>query len=71
MQTYTEAIYHQAAAIYTYENFKETSMVLFTICVMIILNPKQFPGLSVSYLQSSTQILNMMEISAVISHGCF
>ena len=46
-------------------------MVLFTICVMIISNPKQFPGLSVNYLQNSTQILNMMEISAVLGHGCF
>ena len=45
------------AAIYSYGNFQETSMVLFTICVMIILTPKQFPGLSVSYLQNSTQIL--------------
>ena len=40
-------------------------MVLFTICVMIILTPKQFPGLSVSYLQNSTQIFNMIEISGV------
>ena len=56
---------HQDAAIYTYGNFQETSMVLFTICVMIILTPKQFHGLSVSYLQNSTQILNMIEISAV------
>ena len=46
-------------------------MVLFTVCVMIILNPKQFPGLSVSYLQNSTQILNMTEISAVLGHGWF
>ena len=38
---------------------------------MIILNPKQFPGLSVSYLQNSTQILNMMEVSAVLGHGRF
>ena len=52
-------------------NFQETSMVIFTICVMIILNPKQFLGLSVSYLQNSTQILNMMKISAVLGHGCF
>ena len=51
--------------VYTYGNFQETSMVLFTICVMIILTPKQFPGLSVSYLQNSTQMLNMIEISAV------
>ena len=51
--------------VYTYGNFQETSMVLFTICVMIILTPKQFPGLSVSYLRNSTQILNMIEISAV------
>ena len=50
---------------YTYLNFQETSMVLFTICVMIILTPKQFPGVSVSYLQNSTQIRNMIEISAV------
>ena len=48
--------------VYTYGNFH---MVLFTICVMIILTPKQFPGLSVSYLQNCTQILNMIEISAV------
>ena len=46
-------------------------MVLFTICVVIILNSKQFPGSSVSYLQNSTQILNMMEISAVLCHGFF
>ena len=51
--------------VYTYGNFQRTSMVLFTICVMIILTPKQFPGLSVGYLQNSTQILNMIEISAV------
>ena len=51
--------------VYTYGNFQGTSMVLFTICVMIISTPKQFPGLSVSYLQDSTQILNMIEISAV------
>ena len=51
--------------VYTIENFQETSMASFTICVMIILTPKQFPGLSVSYLQNSTQILNMIEISAV------
>ena len=43
--------------VYTYGNFQETSMVLFTICVRIILTPKQFPGLSVSYLQSSTRYL--------------
>ena len=43
--------------VYTYGKFQETSMVLFTICVMIILTPKQFPGLSVSYLQSSTRYL--------------
>ena len=42
-------------------------MVLFIVCVMIILNSRQFPGSSVSYLQ----ILNMMEISAVLGHGCF
>ena len=64
-------MHHQAAAIYTYGDFQETNMVLFTICFMIILNPKQVPGLSVSYLQNSTQILNMMEISAVLGHGCF
>ena len=46
-------------------------MVLFTICVMIILNPKQVPGSSVSCLQNSTQIFNMMGISAVLGHGCF
>ena len=46
-------------------------MVLCTICVMIILNPKQFPGSSMGYLQNSTQILNMMEISTVLGHGCF
>ena len=40
-------------------------MVLFTICVIIIFTPKQFPGLSVSYLQNSTQILNMIDIIAV------
>ena len=51
--------------VYTYGNFQETSMVLFTICVMIILTPKQFPGLSVGYLQYFTQILNMIEISTV------
>ena len=51
--------------VYTYGNFQETGMVLFTICVMIILTPKQFPGLSVTYLQNSMQILNMIEISAV------
>ena len=50
---------------YTYGNFQETSLVLFIICIMIILTPKQFPGLSVSYLQNSTQMLNMIEISAV------
>ena len=39
---------------------------------MIISNPKQFPaaGLSVRYLQNSTQRLDMMEISAVLGHGC-
>ena len=62
MQAYTEAVHHQAAATYTYGNFQgnfqETSIVLFTICVMIILNQKQFPGSSLSYLQNSTQILN-------------
>ena len=46
-------------------------MVLFTICVMVILNPKQFPGLSVNYLQNPTQIVNIMEISAVPGHRCF
>ena len=46
-------------------------MVLFKICVMIVLNPKQFPGSSVRYLPNSTQILNMMEISAFLRHGCF
>ena len=46
-------------------------MALFTICAMIILNSKQFPGASVSYLQNSTKILNMMEISDVLGHGCF
>ena len=46
-------------------------MALFTMCAMIILKPKQFTGSSVSYLQNSTKILNMMEISAVLSHGCF
>ena len=51
--------------VYTYGNFQGTSMVLFTICVMIISTRKQFPGLSVSYLPDSTQILNMIEISAV------
>ena len=56
---------------YTYGDFQETNMVLFTICFMIILNPKQVPGSSVSYLQNSTQILNMMEISAVLGNGCF
>ena len=71
MQAYTEAVHHQAAALYTYGNFQETSMGLFTICVMIILNPKQFPFLSVRYLQNSTQILNMMKINAVLDHGCF
>ena len=64
-QSCTEAVHHlQDAAIYTYGNFQETRMVLFTICVIIILTPKQFSGLSVSYLQNSTQILNMIEISA-------
>ena len=42
---------------------------LFTVCVMVILNPKRFPGLSVSFLQSSTQIINMMEISAVLGRN--
>ena len=65
MQACTEAVHHQDPGMYTYGNFQETSMVLFTICVMIILTPKQFPGLSVSFLQNSTQILNMIEISAV------
>ena len=46
-------------------------MVSFAIFVMVILKPKQFPGLSMSYLQNSTQILNMMEIIAVLGHGCF
>ena len=64
-------MHHQAAAIYTYGDFQENNMVLFTICFMIILNPKQVPGSSVSYLQNSTQILNMMEVSAVLGHGCF
>ena len=63
MQACTEAVHHQDAA--TYGNFQETNMVLFTICVMIILTPKQFPGLSVSYLQNSTQILNMIKTSSV------
>ena len=40
-------------------------MILFTIRVMIIVTPKQFPGLSVSYLQNSTQIFNMIETSAL------
>ena len=61
----TETVHHQDAAIYAHGNFQETSMVSFTICVMIILTPKQFPGLSLSCLQNSTQILNMIEISAV------
>ena len=65
MQACTEAVHHLDAATYTYGNFQETNMVLFTICVMIILTPKQFAGLSVSYLQNSTQILNMIETSAV------
>ena len=66
MQACTVAVvHHQDAAIYTYGNFQEISMVLFTICVIIILTPKQFPGLSVSYLQNSIQILDMIEISAV------
>ena len=65
MQACTEAVHHQDVAIYTYGNFQETSMVLFTICAMIILTLKQFPGLSASYLQNSTQIFNMIEISAV------
>ena len=40
-----------------HKNFQETSIVLFTICVMIILNPVQFPGSSVSYLQNSRRYL--------------
>ena len=71
IKAYTEAVHHQANTIYTIRNFQETSMVLFTVCVMIILKPKQYPGLSVSYLHNSIQILNMMEISAVLGHGCF
>ena len=46
-------------------------MVLFTICVITVLNPKQFPGSSVSHLQNSTQTLNMMTISAVLGHVRF
>ena len=46
-------------------------MVLFTICVVIILNPKQFPCSSVSFLQNSTQIFVIMEISAVLGHAVF
>ena len=49
-------LHHQAAVIYTYWNFQDTIFkyqLLFTISDMIILNPKQFPGLSVSYLYSS------------------
>ena len=65
MQACIEAVHHQHAATYTYGNFQETNMVLFTICVVIILTPKQFPGLSMSYLQNSTQILNMIETSTV------
>ena len=64
---YTEAVHYQAAAIYTYGNFQESSMVLFTICVMIILNPKQFPGSSVSYLQNYTQILRLTWWKSVLS----
>ena len=48
---YTEAVHRQAAAIYTYGNFQEISMALLTICVMIILNPTQFLGSSMSYLR--------------------
>ena len=33
-------------------------MVLFIICVMIILNPKQFRGSSVSDIQNSTKYLH-------------
>ena len=29
---------------------------------MIILNPNQFPGLSVRYRQNSTQMLNVMSL---------
>ena len=51
MQAHAEAVHHQAAATYRYGNFQETSsMVLFAICVIIILDPKQFLGSSVSYL---------------------
>ena len=65
MQACTEAVHHQDAGIYTYGDLHETSVVLFRICVMIILTPKQFSGLSAGYLQNSTQILDMIEISAV------
>ena len=63
MQACTEAVHHQDASIYTYGNLHETSMVLFTICVMIILTSKQFSGLSARYLQILTKILDMIEIS--------
>ena len=65
MQACTKAVHHQDTGIYTYWNLHQTSMVLFTNCVMIILTPKQFSGLSACYLQNSTQILDMIEISAV------
>ena len=45
-------------------------MVLFIICVMIILNPKQFRGSSVSDLQNCTRYLHD-GIGAVLGHGCF
>ena len=48
---------------------KETGMVLFIVCVMIIFNPKQYHGLSVNDLQNY-QILILKEISAVLGHGC-
>ena len=64
MQACTEAVHHQDAGIYTYGNLHET-MVLFTICVMIILTSKQFSRLSAHYLQILTKILDMIEISAV------
>ena len=52
--------------VYTYGNFQETFKhgFMYNLC-HDVLTPKQFPGLSVSYLQNSTQILNMIEISAV------
>ena len=47
-------------------------MALFTICVMIVLNPKQFPGSSIHTLPLQFyKILNIMKISAVLGHGCF